>query len=221
MGASWFTSRVLFRIGLGAIIFGICPLVDRSWGIDVELTMEQAHASLSAGREPMEKAETVEEVARVIKAADHAIRLGTDLEKNPCGTSAVLKTKTYWLEYFGRREAAESKRQKTEIRMPESKIQEILEMPNLELEIGLCGGEEFFAEGAQVVLQQGRHNIQAVDIGAPARGRKIPGMPQSYTSRFTARFAYVDFDPQAQTTVAVFFPDGKLVNIEADFSKIK
>ncbi len=221
MGASWLTSRFLFSIGLGAILFGIFPLVDRSWGIDVELTMEQANASLSAGREPMEKAETVEQVASVIKAADQAIRLGVDLEKNPCGTSAVLKTKTYWLEYFGRREAAESKRQKTEIRMPESKIQEILDMPNLELEIGLCGEEEFFAEGAQVVLQQGRHNIQAVDIGAPARGRKIPGMPQSYTSRFTARFAYVDFDPQAQTTVAVFFPDGKLVNIEADFSKIK
>lgn len=221
MRASWLTSRFLFSMGLGAILFVMIPLGDRSWGIDVELTMEQAKASLAAGRGPMEKAETVEQVASLIKATDKAIRLGADLEQNPCGTSAILKTKTYWLEYFGRREAAESKRQKTEIRMPDSKIQEILEMPNLELEIGLCGEEEFFAEGAQVVLQQGRHNIQPVDIGAPARGRKIPGMPNSYTSRFTARFAYVDFDHQAQTTVAVFFPDGKLVNIEADFSKIK
>lgn len=105
--------------------------------------------------------------------------------------------------------------------MPEAKIQEILNMPNLEIEIGLCGQEEFFAEGAEVALQQGSTNIMAVDKGKPSRGRKIPGSEMEYASRFSARFAYQDFDPKAMTKIIVFFPDGKLITIEADFSTIR
>ena len=93
-------------------------------------------------------------------------------------------------------------------------------MPYLEVEIRLCGEEEFFAEGAQVALQQARNNIQPVDIGPAERGRKNPGEPPTYRSRFTARFAYADFDPKSEGTLAVFFPDGKLINIPADFSTI-
>ena len=132
-----------------------------------------------------------------------------------------MRTRYYWLEYFGRREAAESKRQKRSVRMPEAKIQEILKMPYLEVEIRLCGEEEFFAEGVDVALQQGRSMIRPVDVGAAERGKKNPGDIASYRSRFTARFAYADFDPNAESTLAVFFPDGKLINIEADLSKIR
>ena len=122
---------------------------------------------------------------------------------------------------FGRREAAESKRQKRSIRMPETKIKEILDMPYLEVEIRLCGKEEFFAEGADVALQQGSAMVRPVDVGPAERGRKNPGSSTNYRSRFTARFAYADFDPQAKSRFAVFFPDGKLINIDADFSKIR
>lgn len=192
-----------------------------AWPIQVHMTMEEAKKTLEAGRVPMEKAETVEDVTKVITEADRAIRIGADLQKTPCATSAILKTKTFWLEYFGRREAVESKRQKQDVRMPDSKIQEILNMPYLELEVGLCGEEEYFADGVQVVLQQGRSTIQPVDIGAPDRGRRIPGTTSSYTSRFTARFSYKDIDPQAKSVIAIFFPDGKLMNLDADFSKIR
>lgn len=207
----------------GLIAMAMCMLigVPPVWGIEVELTMEQAAQLLSAGRGPMEKAETAEEVTKLIKAADKVIRIGTDPEKEPCSASAILKTKSYWLEYFGRREAAESKRLKTEIRMPEAKVKEILQMTNLEIEIGLCGQEEYFAEGADVALQQGSNNIMPADKGKPSRGRKIPGSKVDYVSRFSARFAYQDFDPHAPTNIAVFFPDGNLISLEADFSKIK
>lgn len=209
------------RWGLTVIFIGFAMSATQVLAIDVKMTMEEAQRALAAGREPMEKAETVEDVAKVIKAADKAVRIGANLEENPCGASAILKTKTYWLEYFGRREAAESKRQKRDVRMPGNKIHEILEMPYLELEIGICGDEEFFAEGVQVVLQQGRRNIQPVDVGKPGRGRKIPGHASSFTSRFTAQFAYLDIDPEADSVIAIFFPDGKLINLEAQFSKIQ
>ncbi|MDX1411055.1 MAG: hypothetical protein R3351_02780 [Nitrospirales bacterium] len=190
-------------------------------GIDVDITMEEANKALSSGRESMEKAEQVKDVAIIMKAAEQAIRVGADPEKDPCGPHAILRTRRYWLEYFGRREAAESKRQKRSIRMPEGKIQEILNMPYLEVEIRLCGEEEFFAEGADVALQQGSAMVRPVDVGPAERGRKNPSSPASYRSRFTARFAYADFDSQAKSTLAVFFPDGKLINIDADFSKIR
>ena len=221
MGSRETGLRSRMQLGLSAMamftVAGIAP----AWAIEVDLTMEQASQLLSAGRGPMEKAETVDDVTKLIKAADKAIRIGTDPEKEPCSTSAVLKTKSYWLEYFGRREAAESKRLKREIRMPAEKVKEILQMPNLEIEIGMCGQEEYFAEGADVALQQGSNNILPVDKGQPSRGRKIPGSETDYVSRFSARFAYQDFEPNAPTNIAVFFPDGKLITLEADFSKIK
>ncbi len=198
----------------------IITLPSASHGIDLAISMEKANESLAAGRKTMETAESVEDVAAVMKASEKVIRVGADPEVEPCGTHAILRTRRYWLEYFGRREAAESKRQKRDIRMPESKIQEILDMPYLEVEVRLCGEEEFFAEGAEIALQQGNLTVRPVDTGPAERGRKNPGPTPSFRSRFTARFAYADFDPQAPGTLAVFFPDGTLINIPADFSKI-
>ncbi len=202
------------------VCMSVITLPSVSHSIDLSISLEDANTSLAAGRQTMETAESVEDVAAVMKASEKVSRVGADPEVDPCGTHAILRTRRYWLEYFGRREAAESKRQKKDIRMPESKIQEILDMPYLEVEVRLCGDEEFFAEGAEIALQQGNLMARPVDIGPAERGKKNPGSPPSFRSRFTARFAYADFDPQAPGTLAVFFPDGKLLNIPADFSTI-
>ena len=212
-------SRLSFSI-FALVSLGAITLPSVSHGIDLSISIEKANEFLAAGRQTMETAESVEDVAAVMKASEKVIRVGADPEVEPCGTHAILRTRRYWLEYFGRREAAESKRQKQEIRMPESKIQEILDMPYLEVEVRLCGEEEFFAEGAEIALQQGNLMVRPVDIGPAERGRKNPGPTPNFRSRFTARFAYDDFDPQAPGTLAVFFPDGTLINIPADFSKI-
>jgi hypothetical protein len=201
-------------------VIGVSAYPSVSSAIDLSMTMEQAKEALATGRQTMEQAESVEDIAAVMKASERVIRVGADPEVDPCGAHAILRTRRYWMEYFGRREAAESKRQKQEIRMPETKIQEILDMPYLEVEIRLCGEDEFFAEGAEVALQQDSTTIRPVDIGPAERGRKNAGPTPSFRSRFTARFAYADFDPQAPGTLAVFFPDGNLVNIPADLSKI-
>lgn len=217
----WFSLFLPFTFSLVAILgMGVFALPSVSYAIDLAITIEDAHEAIVTGRQTMETAESVEDVAAVMKASEKVIRVGADPEVDPCGAHAILRTRRYWLEYFGRREAAESKRQKKNIRMPETKIQEILDMPYLEVEVRLCGGEEFFAEGADVALQQGNLMVRPVDIGPAERGRKNPGPNSSFRSRFTARFAYADFDPQAPGTLAVFFPDGTLINIPADFSKI-
>lgn len=193
-----------------------------AWAIDVKLTPEEAQKALEAGRAPMDKANTPEDVKKVLQQAALATRVGADPEKDPCGTSAVLRTKRYRLEAFGRQEAAESKKQKKEVRMPDEFIKKVVDMPNMEIEVQLCGDDEYFAEGAQVAFQQGSKNIKPIDVSPAERGRKNEAASgPAYRSRFTARFAYESFDPMAKTKIIVFFPDGKMNEFEADFSKVR
>lgn len=217
-----------YRLVLLAVVAAAAAFAaDPAGAIDVKLTMEEAKKSLAAGRDPMMKASEAakpdEEVKKVLQHASLITRVGADPEKEPCGTSAILRTKRFWLESFGRKEATESKKQKSDVRMPDDKIQKYLDMPNLEVEVQLCGDDEYFAEGVQVAFQQGSKTIKPVDISQADRGRKIElaNKTSAFRTRFTARFAYDSFDPNAKTKIVVFFMDGKQIEFEADFSKVK
>ena len=208
----------LCLIGLtGAVLLAAGPVL----AIDVKLTMEDAQKALEAGRAPMEKANTPEEVKKVLQQASMVTRVGADPEKDSCGASAILRTKRYRLEAFGRQEASESKKRKTEIRMPDEFIKKVVDMPNMEVEVQLCGDDEYFAEGAVIELQQGSKKVKAIDVGKAERGRKNEGTGPAYRSRFTAVFAYEGFDPNAASVFVVNLQDGKEVRINADFSKVK
>ena len=218
--------RASRRAGLGVLMMAAAmtggPVIwSPAYGIDVKLTMEEARKILAAGRGPMETANSPEDVKKVLQQASLATRVGADPVKDPCGVSAILRTKRYRLEAFGRQEATESKKQKREVRMPDEYIQKVIDMPNLEIEVQLCGDDEYFAEGVQIALQQGTKTIKPVDVSPPDKGRKNEGNGPPYRSRFTARFAYDNFDPNAKTKIVVIFPDGKLSEFETDFSKVK
>jgi len=191
------------------------------WAIDVNLSSDEAHKALEIGRIPMEKANSPEDVKKVLQQASLATRVGADPEQESCGASAVLRTKRYRLEAFGRQEAAESKKRKTDVRMPEEFIQKVMDMPNMEMDVQLCGDDEYFAEGALIELQQGSKRIKPIDIGKAERGRKNEGSGPVYRSRFTALFAYEQFDPAASSVFVVNLQDGKEIRIPADFSKVK
>ncbi len=191
------------------------------WAIDVNVSSEEAHKALETGRIPMEKANSQDEVKKVLQQASLATRVGADPETDPCGASAVLRTKRYRLEAFGRQEAAESKKRKTDVRMPEEFIKKVMDMPNMEIEVQLCGDDEYFAEGALIELQQGSKRIKAIDVGKAERGRKNETNGPAYRSRFTALFAYEQFDPNAASVFVVKLQDGKEIRIPAEFSKVK
>ena len=192
-----------------------------AWAIDIKLSPEEAKKALEAGRAPMEKANSPEDVKKVLQQASLVTRVGADPEKDQCGASAILRTKRYRLEAFGRQEAAESKKQKKDVRMPEEFIQKVVDMPNMEVEVQLCGDDEYFAEKADVVFQQKGKNIRPVDISPADRGRKNEGAGPAYRSRFTARFGYESFDPNAKTSVIVTLQDGQTMQFDADFAKVK
>ena len=203
-------------VGLLTVI-GLQPVL----AIDVKLSAEEARKALEAGRTPMEKATTPEDVKKILQQASMVTRVGADPEKDPCGASAILRTKRYRLEAFGRQEAAESKKRKTDVRMPDEFIKKVVDMPNMEIEVQLCGDDEYFAEGALIELQQGSKKIKPIDIAKADRGRKNEGSGPTYRSRFTALFAYEKFDPNAASVFVVNLQDGKEVRIAADFSKVK
>ncbi|MBM4120663.1 MAG: hypothetical protein ACKOBZ_03320 [Nitrospira sp.] len=213
-------------IGFLAVCGGVLAAAP-GWAIDVKLTMEEAKKSLEAGRAPMEKAadsaKPDEEIKKLMQQASMVTRIGADPEKDACGTSAVLRTKRFWLESWGRKEATESRKQNQQIRMPADKIQKYLDMPNLEIEVQLCGEDEYFAEGVQVAFQQGSKTVKPVDVSPADRGRKIDIADRgvAFRTRFTARFAYDTFDPNGKTKVVVFFMDGKQIEFDADFSNVK
>lgn len=204
-------------VAVGCFAVGISPAM----AIDVKLSLDDARKTLAAGRVPMEKANTPEEVRKVLQQASMVTRVGADPEKDSCGASAILRTKRYRLEAFGRQEASESKKRKTDIRMPEEFIKKVVDMPNMEVEVQLCGDDEYFAEGAIIELQQGKKRVKAIDIGKAERGRKNEGDGPAYRSRFTAVFAYESFDPGAASVFVINLQDGKEVRINADFSKVK
>lgn len=191
------------------------------WAIEVNLSPDEAHKALEIGRIPMEKANSPEDVKKVLQQASLATRVGADPEKEPCGASAVLRTKRYRLEAFGRQEAAESKKRKTDVRMPEEFIQKVMDMPNMEMEVQLCGDDEYFAEGALIELQQGSKRIKPIDIGKAERGRKNETSGPVFRSRFTAVFAYEQFDPNATSVFVVNLQDGQEIRIPAELSKVK
>jgi hypothetical protein len=191
------------------------------FAIDVKVSAEEAQKALEAGRAPMEKANTPEEVKKVLQQASMVTRVGAHPEKDPCGASAILRTKRYRLEAFGRQEAAESKKRKMDVRMPDEFIKKVVDMPNMEIEVQLCGDDEYFAEGALIELQQGSKRIKPIDIGKAERGRKNEGSGPIYRSRFTALFAYETFDPTAASVFVINLQDGSEVRIAADFSKVK
>jgi hypothetical protein len=219
----WLTSVAQVGGVVTCAVVGLLTVVglQQVLAIDVNLPMEEAQKTVAAGRAPMEKADTPEDVKKVLQQASMVTRVGADPEKDPCGASAILRTKRYRLEAFGRQEAAESKKRKTDVRMPEEFIKKVVDMPNMEIEVQLCGDDEYFAEGVLIELHQGSKKIKPIDIGKAERGRKNEGSGPTYRSRFTALFAYEKFDPTAASVFVVNLQDGNEARIVADFSKVK
>ncbi|MCA9451497.1 MAG: hypothetical protein KC584_02550, partial [Nitrospira sp.] len=80
---------------LTAIGVGTHPSL--SSAIELSITLDQAHKAMAAGRKTMEQADSVEDVAAVMKASERAVRVGADPEVEPCGAHAILRTRLYWL----------------------------------------------------------------------------------------------------------------------------
>src|ERR1043165_9146314 len=77
---------------IGWAVVGMLTIVGFQpvFAIDVNLSVAEAQKALEAGRVPMEKANTPEEVKKVLQQASMVTRVGADPEKDPCGASAIF-----------------------------------------------------------------------------------------------------------------------------------
>ena len=66
----------------GLLICLFFVFITPTFAIDVKLTSEEAQKALEAGRAPMEKANSPEEVKKVLQHASMATRVGADPEKD-------------------------------------------------------------------------------------------------------------------------------------------
>ena len=221
----WFyiPTRLLPCCAAAVVVAASLPGNSEVYAIDVDIKMDEAKKVLESSRLSMETAKNPEEAKKIGQQIFSAYRVGADPEKEPCSPSAVLHTKRYWLEWFGGVEAAESKKKSESVRMPDTKVQKLLDMPNMEVEVQLCGDDEYFADQAELSMQQGSkpQPIQPLDKTPATKGRAVTGMDKTYRSLVKGLFAYDSFDRNAKTKLMVTFPDGKMTELEADFSKVR
>ena len=86
------TTHAVVGLVVGAMALAVSG---PAWAIDVKLSPEEARKALEAGRAPMDKAGSPEDVKKILQQASLVTRVGADPEKDPCGPSAILRTKRY------------------------------------------------------------------------------------------------------------------------------
>ncbi len=104
----------------------------------------------------------------------------------------------------------------------EQDIAQVLENPNLLVNIVIYGVRLNFAMDSYVVLEQGGRSIKPVNVRFDARGDRTSVWPQqpAYRAKVIAQFPYADLDPRAKTKLMVFPSGGGEVSFDLDFSQI-
>ncbi|MDH5585306.1 MAG: hypothetical protein OEZ05_01605, partial [Nitrospirota bacterium] len=83
IGSTLFVRLTLSLLGMASM--SLIALPTTSHAIDLSLSLEEANTALAAGRQTMETAESVEDVAAVMKASEKMVRVGANPEVDPCG----------------------------------------------------------------------------------------------------------------------------------------
>jgi hypothetical protein len=99
---------------------------------------------------------------------------------------------------------------------------ETLSEPHLLVSIILFGERRDFAAESYVLLLQGDRKIIPAKVrsdGTATRSSAWPSSP-AYRAKVVAFFAYTDFDPQAETQLAVFPHGGGELSFDLDFAAI-
>ena len=142
-----------------------------AWAIDVKVVRRRCQESPGRpGEHPWRSRFTGRRENLATSLAGHTSR--ADPEKRPVRRQCHLCAKALPLEAFGRQEAAESKNRKRRAHARRVYSKKVVDMPNMEVEVQLCGDDEYFAEKADIVFQQkGKISVRWISA-RPDRGRK-------------------------------------------------
>jgi hypothetical protein len=105
----------------------------------------------------------------------------------------------------------------------EADIAQTLDGKTMLVSATIFGNMPNFAVDSYMVLDQAGKTIKPVTVrfdGMASRSSAWPEAPR-FKAKVVASFAYVDFDPMAQTTISIFPANGGEVTFTLDFSQIK
>jgi hypothetical protein len=104
----------------------------------------------------------------------------------------------------------------------EADIRQILDEPSLLVSVIIFGSRPDFALDSYMVLIQDGKVVKPLRVrfdGTAERSRVWPQAP-AYRAKVVASFAYADFNPRAQTKVAVYPAGGGEVSFDLDLNRI-
>lgn len=102
-------------------------------------------------------------------------------------------------------------------------IAQVMEAPTMLVSIVIFGDDPSFAVDSYMVLDQGGRTIRPGMVrfdGQADRSAVWPERPR-FKAKVVASFAYVDFDPSAETTITVYPAHGRAVSFSLDFARIE
>jgi hypothetical protein len=188
---------------LGIIAVSALPHVS-AHAIDVHPTAKQIQTALDQGKQAAQKGRPPD---------SFYVRFGVRDEVQPKG---FLITKIGALSVMATHMALRG------LQPSETDVAQVLEGRTMLVSIVIFGDVPNFAVDSYVVLEQGGKVIKPVTVRFDAQAARSIVWPKSprFKAKVVASFDYADFDPKAETTVAVYPATGGESSFSVNFGEI-
>lgn len=176
-----------------------------SYGIEVQPTPEQIHATVERGQ------------------AAAAQGISPDQLHTWFGSEKDLAPRGFVMTKLGSVLVMANHLSLRALSPTEQDIAQVMANENLLINVVLYGDRLNFAADSYVVLEQGGRTVKPATVRFDARGDRTAVWPQqpAYRAKVIAQFPYAELDPRAKTTLTVFPSAGGQVSFELDFARIE
>ena len=101
-------------------------------------------------------------------------------------------------------------------------IAQVIEAATMLVSTTIFGDSPSFAVNSYIVLDQGGKVVKPATVRVDGQASRSSAWPKSpkFRAKVVATFRYVDFDPNAQTTIIVFPPTGGEARFSLNFAEI-
>ena len=181
-----------------------CGFVCPSAAIEVQPTQAKVRLALDRGKEAAEHRQAPEMFYT---------RLGGGDDLHPSG---FLVTKLTGLSVMATHMALRG------LEPSAADIAQVTESPAMLVSAVILGDSPSFAVNSYIVLDQGGRVVKPATVRADGQASRSSAWPKSpkFQAKVVATFRYVDFDPNAQTTITVFPATGGEVHFSLNFAEI-
>ena len=182
-----------------------CGLVCPSAAIEVQPAQTQVRLALDRGKEAAAHRQAPETLYA---------RFGSDDDLHPGG---FLVTKLAGLSVMATHMALRG------LEPSAADIAQVTKAPTMLVSTVILGDNPSFAVNSYMVLDQGGRVVKPVTVRVDGQASRSQAWPESpkFRAKVVATFRYVDFDPNAPTTIIIFPATGGEVRFTLSFADIE